>query len=84
MIDHGALRPLRQLSAWFQVLPAYARLFLVALTLTLAVTALLLTAVSGGGWGAHVTSIPTVVASIADHIARFDPSTPCPLPSPCP
>lgn len=79
-----ALRRLRQLSAPAPVLPAYTGLFLVALTLTLAVTALLVTAISGGGWGAHVTSIPTVVASIADHIARFDPSTPCALPSPCP
>jgi hypothetical protein len=84
MMDFGALRPLRQLLAWFQVLPAYARLFLVALTLALAVTALLVTAISGGGWGAHVTSIPAVVAAIADHIFRADPSFPCSMPSPCP
>lgn len=83
MIDHGALRPLRQLSAWFQVLPAYARLFLVALTLTLALAALLVTATSGG-WGAHVPSIPAVVTSITDHIVRADPSLPCAVLSPCP
>lgn len=84
MMDLGALRPLRQLLAWFQVLPAYARLFLVALSLTLAVLVLLVTVISGGGWGAHVPSIPAVVASIADHIIRADPSLPCSLPTPCP
>jgi hypothetical protein len=85
MMDFGALRPLRQLSALFPVLPAYARLFLVALTLilTLAVTAFLVTA-THGGWGAHVTSLPAVVASIAGHIFQADTSLPCALPTPCP
>ena len=84
MHDDDAWPAFGQLSAWFQVLPAYARLFLVALTLTLAVTALLVTVMSGGGWEAHVPSIPAVVASIADHIVRADPSLPCSLPTPCP
>ncbi len=78
-----ALHLLRQVLAQIPGLPVYARLFLVTLTLSLALAALLVTATSGG-WGAHVMSIPTFVASISDHIFHFDPSTPCSMPSPCP
>lgn len=85
MSDHRLSRHFQQVSALFPVLPAYARLFFVAFTLilTLAVTAFLVTA-THGGWGAHATSLPAVVASIADHIIRADPSLPCSLPTPCP
>lgn len=83
MLYSRALHLLRQVLAQIPGLPVYARLFLVTLTLSLALAALLVTATSGG-WGAHVPSLPAVVMSIAGHIFQADTSLPCAVLSPCP